>query len=412
METITRKDGRRALILASIGHFVNDGSTFFVPVIAALLALQPGVQATDVGGMLVIFYASSVVSSIYLGRVADRTGKPGPMIGIGLALLSIGLIGFSLSLALFRDGELVGFSELSALVAGVGSAFFHPLSATILRSSHPDAIRGRVLGIVGAVGSIGRMLYPALFAVLAVALTQEGSIALVGLIGMALSVVVWIGLRLMRLPPRERGRVASGKVGRGLASLSIVALVRGMAEVGVVAWVPTFLSIVKGAGVAETGIAVTIMYSAGIIGQPLFGTLSDRFQKRMMLAIASFGAALFIVAFVYATGPWELVFLFAFGLFSLNSYVLLLSAAADYARSGAGSTENALGWGVGTTVGAALGPSVVSLIILNDYAQLSTALPVLAAVSVVAGLLALTLLKKTDGRGGRNEATAGLDDRA
>ncbi|MDD1770235.1 MAG: MFS transporter [Methanomassiliicoccales archaeon] len=401
METISDKDGGRTLVLASIGHFVNDGSTFFVPVIAALLALQPGVQATDVGGMLVVFYASSVVASVYLGRMADRTGRPGPMIGIGLALLSFGLIGFALSLALATGSALVLFSAVSALVAGIGSAFFHPLSATILRSSHPDGSRGKVLGIAGAVGSVGRMLYPALFTVFAVALTQEGSIALFGLIGLILSSVVWLGLRRTRLPPTPKDSSSKGKLNRGLAALSVVALVRGMAEVGIVAWVPTFIGVTKGAGVTDTGIAVTIMYSAGIIGQPLFGILSDRFQERLILSITSFGAAIFILAFVYATGLWVLAFLFAFGLFSLNSYVLMLSAAGDYAKVGSGSTENALVWGIGTTVGAALGPSLVGLIILNDYTRLSIALPVMAAISIVAGVLALLLPRPSMRRGGR-----------
>jgi MFS family permease len=400
VDKVTERDGNRALVLASIGHFVNDGSTFFVPVIAALLALQPGVRATDVGGMLVVFYASSVVSSIYLGRLADRSGKPGPMIGIGLAMLSIGLIGFALSLALSSAGTLVLSSDISALVAGVGSAFYHPLSATILRSSHPDADRGKVLGIAGAVGSVGRMLYPALFTVFAVALTQEGTIALFGLIGLVLSLVVWLGLRLMRMPPRQKGSSVKGRVSRGLAALSVVALVRGMAEVGVVAWVPTFIGVVKGLSVTDTSIAVTVMYSAGIIGQPLFGVLSDRFQERIILAITSFGAAILILAFVFSTGLWLYAALFAFGLFSLNSFVLMLSAAADYSRAGAGSTENALVWGIGTTVGAALGPSVVSLIILNDYSQLSTALPVMAVVSAVAGVLALMLPRVRTKRNG------------
>jgi FSR family fosmidomycin resistance protein-like MFS transporter len=394
VNTTVKARSARNLAFASLGHFVNDGSTFFVPTIAAVLALRPGIQAAEVSAMLVVFYATSVGASLLIGRRADRTGRPGPMLGGGLALLALGLVLFGVSMAVASGVELALLSLVSALVAGVGSAFYHPLSATILRSSFSDETRGRVLGIAGAVGSVGRMLYPALFLVLVMPLTENGSIAFFGVLGIVLSTAVWMGLRKETILARDRtdpDPAGERTLNRGIVALSVVGVLRGMAEVGMVAWVPTFIGVVNGASVQDVGVSVTVMYAAGILGQPLFGALADRFDNRYVLGLTSFGVAAFILAFLLIPGPLVLLFLFIFGLFSLNSFVLILSAAADYEAAGAGTTSNALVWGLGTTVGAALGPFLIGLIILNDYSRLSVALPIMAVVSAVAGVLSLLL---------------------
>jgi MFS family permease len=80
----------KGLLFTSLGHFINDGESFLVPVVVAALVAQRGILPLDVTLMYLAFYLSSAVLSVYIGNVADRTGHPGPLIAVGLAIFPLG----------------------------------------------------------------------------------------------------------------------------------------------------------------------------------------------------------------------------------------------------------------------------------------------------------------------------------
>jgi MFS family permease len=71
------------------------------------------------------------------------------------------------------------------------------------------------------------------------------------------------------------------------------------------------------------------MYAAAIIGQPIFGLLVDKFDKRLILGIRSAGSALSILGYLFTAGIVETILLLLFGFFTFSAFLLLVSLASD-----------------------------------------------------------------------------------
>jgi FSR family fosmidomycin resistance protein-like MFS transporter len=387
----------KGLLFTSLGHFINDGESFLVPVVVAALVAQRGILPLDVTLMYLAFYLSSAVLSVYIGNVADRTGHPGPLIAVGLAIVSFGFLGFYASGTYSNGSLLISALVLSAFLAGLGGAFFHPLSATILQSAFEDKSRGKALGINGAVGSIGRALYPSLLFLIAVFVPVFYSVAILAIIGLVAALLIWIGLKTVQTTDKQpiEARIKLREVlTKGIIVLTIVAFVRSFAVIGINSWIPTFISIQKNTGITNVlGITLTIMYASAIIGQPLFGVLVDKFDKRLILGISSVGSALSIVGYLFTTGISEIVFLSLFGFFAFSAFPLVFALSRDYATLGGSSLANALVWGLGVTGGGAVGPAVTGLIVANDYSNLTLAFEVMATVTLVSAIMTVLIPK-------------------
>ncbi len=408
---------RRGLALTSLGHFINDGTVFFVPVIAAIVATRPDVSPAFITLLFLVFYASTAVLSLYVGRLADRLGRPGSLMGLGLAVISVGLLVFYVALEEAGGPALLGTLLVAALLTGAGAAFYHPLGGSLLQAAFEGRSLGLALGVNGALGSLGRALYPSLYFVAAAAIAGYGSVVVFAAVGLVAAGSILLGMRAPGPVRRPRRDVApagpratagqpspSGATGMravltpGILILTGVAFLRSTATQGIAAWIPTYLSTQRGLGVsADLGLAVTVMYAAAVIGQPMFGLLVDRLDKRRVLAVASLGSAASILVYLaVAGGGWAgEAWLFAFGFFTFSGFPLLLSLVGDYVPRGSNSLANALVWGVGSTAGGALGPVLVGAIVGSDYGRLGFAFTLAAGAAVVSAAATMLLRKPT-----------------
>ena len=383
----------RALVFTSIGHFVNDGSSFFVPLIVDLLAASKGFAPAEVAALLSVYYALSTLSSVYIGYVARKSGETGKLVAVGIALLGAGLVGFDVALS-----YAVGFAllllaiGLSALM-GFGSAFYHPLGAAILQNSFGNATGGRALGENGALGSIGRALYPSLFFLVAVALTQAGAMAVLGGIALISAVVIWFGLGVFKSPRKEAASGDwSGLLSPTVIGLSVLTFLRTASMFGVATWIPEYLTFNEGFGVGTSlGFLLTAMFAAAIVGQPLFGVLLDRFDRRLIFLVSSVGAGLTAGALTYLGGAAGIVMLILFGFFVYTGFPVLLSLASDYIPKGNEVMGNAVVWGLGQTGGNAAGALIIGAIVLNDYARLGLAFQAMVVVAVVSAFFVMLI---------------------
>ena len=362
--------------------------------------------------MFVAYYATSSFLSVFVGRLADRTNKPGPLVGVGLALLSCGLLGMAAS-AIYSSGLLlVAGTIASASVVGSGSAFYHPLGGAVLQSGFKGSSLGRALGVNGAAGSIGRALYPSLFFLAATAFSEPGSIALFGIVGLAAALLTWIGLRGQSsgLP---RGNVAGSNairdaLTRGIIVLTILAFARAATLQGISYWIPLYLTQVKGLGVSSAlGTILTITYGSAVVGQPVFGYLAGKFDKRFVLGLSTVGSALSILGYLFISGPLGIVLLTLFGFFAFSAFPLFLSLTSDYAPTGSSSLGNALVWGLGTTAGGTVGPPITGAIVaLTDYSHLAFAFELLALGALVSAMGVIFIPKHSmNGKVGSQETS-------
>lgn len=394
----------KSLLFTSMSHFVNDGTYFLVSLIAAVLSGVNGVSPLVLTLMFVAFYSTSSILSLYVGNVADRNGKPGTMIAVGTALLSIGLLSFFFALE-YTSGEYLSLLVvLSGGIIGFGSAFYHPLAATVLRSAYRTAFKGRALGLDGAMGSLGRALYPSLFFVAAVFFTQVGSIAFFGLFGLGVALAAWLGLRTGSLGVSTSQHTSRARfrsvLNRGIITISVVAFARSVASQGVAAWIPIYLSTQKGLPLSyELGITLSIMYAGGTLSQPLFGYLMDRLDGRVVLGLGTAATALCVLGYTYAEGWMAIVLLALFGAFTFSSFPVLLGLVSDFAPRESISLANSAVWGLGRAGGSILGPAITGVLVLADYSNLSFAFRVMVVIGLTAALMSAMIPKSTKVKG-------------
>ncbi|MCW4046189.1 MAG: MFS transporter [Candidatus Bathyarchaeota archaeon] len=400
MTTAENGSRLRSLVFTSLGHFINDGEGFLVPVVAAALVAERGLTPLEVTIMFLAFYSSSSILSVYVGNFADITGKPGPIIAVGLTLISVGFLGFSLSVLYASGMPFLASVTASAFLAGFGGAFYHPLGASVLRSAFHNKSEGKALGINGAVGSVGRALYPSLLVLIAALVTTFNALAILAVVGLFASSVIWLGLKKVPKPASQTNQAVERKTKfsaaftRGIVALTAVTFVRSFAVIGVNSWIPTFISIQRGVGITNMlGITLTAMYASAIIGQPLFGALLDRFDKRLILGLSSAGCGLSIIGYLSTSGILEIVLLSLFGFFAFSAFPLVFSLASDYAPEGSSSLANALAWGLGVTGGGAVGPIVTGAIIGNDYAHLGFAFEIMVIVVLISAFMTALMPK-------------------
>ncbi len=399
---------RRRLAYTSLAHATNDGMVFFISLAADFLARTRGFPAPENTTLLFLFNLASAILSVFVGRWADRSGRAGALIGLGMALLAAGLMGFYAALV-FAAGTILTVAVFaSAVLAGFGSAFYHPLGGTILQEGFQDASRGLALGANGSIGSVGRALYPSLFYLVPILATIYDPFAIFAGIGFAVSAILWFGLHELRShPPAPAASQPMANGGQrtireaatpAAVFLTAVVFIRSVATGGIIAWLPIYLTQLKGAGLGATlGATVTLMYVPAVFGQPVFGWLVDHYDRRLVLGLSSAASALSILIYVSMGGWVAVLFLALFGLFTFSGFPLFLSLASNYVPRDAASAGNALVWGIGASGGSVLGPLVVGALIVSDYARLGIAFEVLAAVALVSAVGTAFLPKVSKG---------------
>ena len=390
---------RKLLATTSLGHFVNDGTNFFVPVIAALLASGHGIVPLEITAMLAVYYASSSVLSLYVGRWADRSGKPLALMALGLALLGIGMGGFYVSLALLSGPSGFAGAVLASFLVGFGTSFYHPLGATLLQQGFERKELGVVLGVNGAMGSLGRAVYPILFFLVGLALTQNSALLVFAAAGLVSALTVGQrappastpaeGTLSTTAPEVPRARTA---LTAGIVTLTVVAFVRSAANLGIVAFLPTYMEYVRPLwSGAPLGVEVTIMYVGGIVGQPIFGLLAGRVDTRALLGLSSLGSALATVGFLAFTGIPAIALIVLIGFFTFSAFPLLMSLSNEHVDRRAKSLANSMVFGLGMGIGGVLGPLVVGVLSSDRYSRLPLGFYAMAGLGIVAACAVLAI---------------------
>ncbi len=213
------------------------------------------------------------------------------MTGRRIVFLMMSLVGTGGALFLF--GFVQSFMIICFLVALVGAAnnLWHAPGIAFLSETFPKN-RGYVLAVHATGANLGDALSPFIAGLLLLAMTWQSA-------SMAMSVPVFIALGIIgfALMPRERTPQAGGD-GRGMnlrdygaglmtiarvpsiRNLTLVIAVRGMAQVGIVLFVPLYLVNELKFSPEGQGTTMMLMQIGGMAASMIAGTLSDRVGRR------------------------------------------------------------------------------------------------------------------------------------
>ncbi|MHB2037160.1 MAG: MFS transporter [Nitrososphaerales archaeon] len=403
-------DKAKSFIATSLAHFVNDGCGFIFPVIYPLLVSSYSISTLGIALLATLLNFSQVAASPFIGRKTDSSRNFSGLISLGIIMVGAGVAGYGISILFFRDNFLLMLLILWTTLAGLGTAFFHPISATILKEKFDSRSRGRMLGISGSIGSAGRAIFP-LIVVLLITSYSISSLLMLSGVAIVSGIIVFLIMRNVHFLSNQKvNDEVSGSqqnapthfpmsiLVRGIFPLLILSIARGAFAQGIIQFIPIYLNTIVhvqyGYGL---GLSFTLMLAMGIIGQPLLGYLADRFGRRLIMGVANGGGVISMLMFlVYGNHYYSEILLAAFGLFTLSAYPLLFGLATDVAPEGAATVTGSLVWSVGNIGGSSIGPLLVGLLAQRYFlGSLTYAFYAMCAIGVFSVIL-LPLVKPAE----------------
>jgi FSR family fosmidomycin resistance protein-like MFS transporter len=342
-------------------------------------------QLPLIGVLAGILNLLSVIASPVVGRVADRKKNYARLISLGLFMMGLGVAGYSLS-SMFASGFSLFLILIPfAVIAGVGSSFYHPLGATVLHEKWKSQSLGRAMGINGSMGSAGRAFYPLIVSALVVYFTIPSVtvLAIVAFLSALLVFKILSPLSFGKEDDEAKGLAAgqSSQLQQGgsafpakrttlssilpkIGPLTVLSFLRGFFMFGISSFALSYFQHVAGVqSTLERGAIFSVILGMAIFGQPMLGHIADKFGRRLILGISIIASSTGIFFALSVTNLYLQVFGFAvFGLFGLTGFPLILPLASAAVPKDATALSNSIVWGVGNVGGGALGPIVIGLL--------------------------------------------------
>ncbi|WP_245618581.1 MFS transporter [Methanogenium cariaci] len=139
---------------------------------------------------------------------------------------------------------------------------------------------------------------------------------------------------------------------------------------GSVAFLPTYLSMVRGFDLATANIIVSVLLVAGVVGQIIIGTLSDTYGRKELVLLFTLLAIPFFVAAFTLSGMLSLICLILFGFCLWSTFSTTVAMSHEMMPGSPGLVSGLM---LGLAVGAGgLGVAVSGYI--ADVAGLTTAM--------------------------------------
>jgi len=277
--TETKLYPRTALVLLTALNLLNYIDRSVLNAVQPLIQSEFHVSDAQIGRLTSIFLIFYTIAAPFMGPLADRYSRKlivvlGAVAWSGVTLLTAFVHSYS---ALLLRHTLVG----------VGEASFVTISPTIIADLFPESVRGRVLGIFYLAIPVGFGLGYHIGGTLGTHYGWRAPFYVAGVPGFLLAAL------LLFIPEPERGRFDS--LEETSERKSVLALARnpafltatlGMAMMtfaqgGLLVWMPTFLSRVRGYTLlrANTFFGIIIAID-GVIAALLGGWLGDRLLRR------------------------------------------------------------------------------------------------------------------------------------
>jgi MFS transporter, FSR family, fosmidomycin resistance protein len=381
---VSRLDVRSMVLLAS-AHLADDVNQSFIPALLPLLIVHWHISHATAGTLILCQAISSSVVQPGIGHLADRRSMPW-LIPLGMFLAGSGV-------ALLGVLPTMPLLFVAALVSGIGVAAFHPEAARFANYvSGAKKASGMRWFTVG--GNLGFAIGPA-FATAAIAAWGMAGTLAAAIPVAFMAVVSLIELpRLSRFAPmRNKKRAPAGNDDWiSFGKLSGFVIVRSMAYLGLVAFIPLYVVEVLHGSAAVGGLTDTAFLLAGAAGTIAGGPIADRVGRKPVMLWSTGLTVLLVAALVALThggGPLPL----AIAMLVVTGFVLVASQAA-FVVLGQEFLPNRVGLASGVTLGLAvsLGGSLSpALGAIADRFGVAATLLTISALALAAALVASTL---------------------
>jgi predicted MFS family arabinose efflux permease len=367
-----------------------------------LYAVFPPIQAelglsdSQLGFLASAFMWVYLTTAPIFGLMADRWSRP-RLMGLGVGIWSVAT---ALSGMVRHFGELL----LGRAVVGVGEASYGAVAPAMLSDHFPPDERGRILATFSMAIPVGSALGYLLGGVLGQALGWRAAFFVVGLPGLLLAWKVGGLSEPVRggLDGATRGADQSAYPGASnyfelfrtpsyvLNCLAMTAMTFAIG--GLAAWVPTYLTRVRGMALVEANLAFGLLtLVSGVAGTLAGGWLGDRLLRRMPAAyflVSGVGLALSVpcaaAVILLEDRLWVLTAMFLAEVLIFLNTGPLNAIIANVSRAEVRATAYAANIFVIHALGDAISPAIVG--ILSDWKGLAAAFWIAPATLTLASL--------------------------
>ena len=376
-----------AITFTSVAHFANDGNLLIFPVlINYYTALHVNFIILGFGAM--IYNLISGLVSPFIGRIADRLDRDGLLIFLGLAIQGAALSLFAFAFLHIQQANVIVLSGTALF--GLGQSVYHPIGGSVLSSAFKGKSSGTLLGVNSSIGSIGRSVVPLILAALLPLFGITSSLYIIALYEVAASILVLGGLSAFRRNSTPHRKSEKKKATAGATKtmpliylLMIVIFVRSIFSTGLYTFMPYYFnSVLKNSNLVTE--VISLAFLAPVVGQVLFGYLTSAWGGKVVVTLTSVFAVISTVLLMLTTNFYLMViFLTLFAFFVFSIFPILIEYVKQLTPESVSASSNSLVWGLGSTIGGAVGIGLFSLLYRVLNVSLSDSMWLLILIGVV-----------------------------
>ncbi|MEX2426052.1 MAG: MFS transporter [Thermomicrobiaceae bacterium] len=366
----------RGTWITSGAHFAHDLYPAFIGVLIPAIQSKLAIPLALASLMVPAQQMPSVLQP-FIGYLADRTSKHWfVVLSPGVAAISLSMIGLAPHIAIVL---------MLLFIAGVASAAFHAPSAA-LAGEYGGPRMGRAMAIFLAGGELARTIGPLIITAAIALFTLEGSFVVV-VFGLTASVLLYFTLDTEQsdadardsehqsIRPLVRARL------KPLIGLFGYSIIKAFETVPYQFFLVTLL-VSKGYSEWYAGVALSILFGAGVVGGFIGGSISDRIGRKTTLVGASLiSTPIFLLYLTLENGTWWVL-----GLLIFIGIILMSVRTIGMAQA-----QELLPEARGPIAGMMLASSSVSLSLgsiafgaLSDWLSIQTAFTIAACLPLAA----------------------------
>ena len=332
-----RQDRRFILGVLSTGHGIShwfdQGFLVLLPTITTAL----GMSTLQVGSLATIRQVGFGAVNLPGGLVVDM------MKGQWGLILTGCLIWAALAYALVGASYTFPVLVIAVIMISLPGALWHLPSTAALSQRFPDW-RGFAISIHGFGANVGNILGPIVAGGLLEIIEWRWILYISVVPALVMALVVWLTLRNIGRDGEEDERrqfksqllaAAALLRNRTILGLATVALLRDMALSTLFIWTPFYLRDEIGMGAFNMGVHMALLTGMGVASTPVLGWLSDKFNRKLVLAPGLAISVALSVLIVNVGGGLGLTFALAtMGLFTFALHQIIQASVLDNVSRG------------------------------------------------------------------------------
>jgi MFS family permease len=313
------------------------------------------------------------VGQIPSGKLAVRFGGV-KVLATGTVLIAVGYGLAGLTGSLY--GVVTGL-----LLAGLGGSTQHPIGSSLVSAAYSGLRSRTALGTYNFTGDVGKVLLPALFALIAAALGWQQALIVIAALAVLGAGVILASLKPVPLHDKgDEAKTAMAGQDRPWAYwlLFSIHIADDLVRTGFLIFLP-FVLRDKGADLPTIGLGLSLLFAGGAAGKLVMGWVGDKLGVVPSVILTEAATTVLILLLLPLSLPLALVLLPAVGLMLNGTSSVLYGTVPEFVSPEKRTHAFAIFY-TGGSVAGATGPFLAGL--LGDATSLPFALIVVSCIAL------------------------------